>query len=64
LVFKEHEIIDALVLILDKKKPFCTSNLDIIKKYPVIGVLASGKAPGPLVWESYQLFYALRDEDS
>ena len=46
----------------DKKKDvFFTGNLDIIKKYPVIGVLASGKAPGPVVWESYQFFYALRD---
>ena len=49
-------------LISDKKKDvFFTGNLDIIKKYPVIGVLASGKAPGPVVWESYQFFYALRD---
>lgn len=44
-----------------KKEVFFTGNLDIIKKYPVIGVLASGKAPGPVVWESYQFFYALRD---
>ncbi len=51
-------------LIYDKKKDiFFTGNLDIIKKYPVIGVLASGKAPGPVVWESYQFFYALRDAD-
>ena len=49
-------------LISDKKKDvFFTGNLDIIKKHPVIGVLASGKAPGPVVWESYQFFYALRD---
>ncbi|MEA2040621.1 MAG: hypothetical protein U9N82_12485 [Thermodesulfobacteriota bacterium] len=49
-------------LISDKKKGvFFTGNLDIIKQYPVIGVLASGKAPGPVVWESYQFFYALRD---
>jgi hypothetical protein len=49
-------------LIPDKKKHvFFTGNLDIIKNYPVIGVLASGKAPGPVVWESYQFFYALRD---
>lgn len=46
-----------------EKEVFYAGNLDIIKKYPVIGVLASGKAPGPIVWESYQLFYALRDED-
>ena len=46
----------------DKKKDdFFTGNPDNIKKYPVIGVLASGKAPGPVVWESYQFFYALRD---
>ncbi len=44
-----------------KKGVFYVGNLDIIKKYPVIGVLASGKAPGPVVWESYQFFYALRD---
>ena len=49
-------------LIFDKKKDvFFTGNLDIIKKYSVLGVLASGKAPGPVVWESYQFFYALRD---
>lgn len=49
-------------LISDKKKDvFFTGNVDIINKYPVIGVLASGKAPGPVVWESYQFFYALRD---
>ena len=49
-------------LIPDKKKHiFFTGNLGIIKNYPVIGVLASGKAPGPVVWESYQFFYALRD---
>ena len=52
------------LLISDKKKKlFYAGNLDIIKKYPVIGVLASGKAPGPVVWETYQLFYALRDAD-
>ena len=46
----------------DKKKDaFFTGNPDNIKKYPVIGVLASGKAPGPVVWESYQFFYALHD---
>ena len=51
-------------LISDNKKDvFFTGQLDIIKKYPVIGVLASGKAPGPVVWESYQFFYALRDAD-
>ena len=46
-----------------KKKLFYAGNLDVIKNYPVIGVLASGKAPGPVVWAGYQLFYALRDED-
>ncbi|MBW1676109.1 MAG: hypothetical protein JRI80_13600 [Deltaproteobacteria bacterium] len=46
-----------------KKIPvFYEGNLDILKEYPVIGVLASGKAPGPVVWESYEIFYALRDE--
>ena len=46
----------------DKKKDaFFTGHLDIIKKYPAIGVLASGKAPGLVVWESYQFLYALRD---
>ncbi|OPX36888.1 MAG: hypothetical protein B1H12_06125 [Desulfobacteraceae bacterium 4484_190.2] len=51
-------------LISDNKKDvFFTGHLDIIKKYPVIGVLASGNAPGPVVWESYQFFYALRDAD-
>ncbi len=51
-------------LISDKKKDvFFSGNLDIIKKYPVIGVLASSKAPGPVVWESYQFFYGLRDAD-
>ena len=46
-----------------EKEVFYAGNLDIIKKYPVIGVLASGKAPGPVGWESYQFFYALRDAD-
>ncbi len=51
------------ILIGGKKTAvFYEGNLDIIKDYPVIGVLASGKAPGPVVWESYQFFYALRDE--
>lgn len=53
----------SLIISGKKKGVFYAGNLDIIKKYPVIGVLASGKAPGPVVWESYQLFYALRDED-
>jgi predicted Rossmann fold nucleotide-binding protein DprA/Smf involved in DNA uptake len=49
-------------LITDKKKEvFYAGDLDIIKKYPVIGVLASGKAPGTVVWDSYHFFYALRD---
>ena len=49
-------------LIPEKKKHiFFTGNFGIIKNYPVIGVLASGKTPGPVVWESYQFFYALRD---
>jgi predicted Rossmann fold nucleotide-binding protein DprA/Smf involved in DNA uptake len=51
----------SLVISGEKKEIFFTGNLDIIKDYPVIGVLASGKAPGPVVWESYQFFYALRD---
>jgi hypothetical protein len=51
-------------LIADKKKEvFYVGYLDIIKKNPVIGVLASGMAPGTVVWESYQLFYALRNAD-
>jgi len=51
------------LLVGDKKKEvFYTGNLDIIRKYPVIGVLASGNAPGPVVWETYQFFYALRNE--
>jgi hypothetical protein len=45
-----------------KRPVFFEGNLDILRDYPVIGVLASGKAPGPVVWESYQVFYALRDE--
>jgi len=50
------------ILVSEKKNDiFYTGNLDIVKKYPIIGVLASGKAPGPVVWESYQFFYALRD---
>ena len=54
-----------IALLIDNKEKvvFYAGNLDIIKKYPVIGVLASGKAPGPVVWESYQFFYALRDAD-
>ena len=49
-------------LIADKKKEtFYVGNLDIIEKKPVIGVLASGKAPGTVVWDSYHFFYALRD---
>ena len=52
----------SFLLILNQRQSvFYTGSLDIIKKYPVIGVLASGKAPGTVVWESYQLFYALRD---
>ncbi len=52
------------ILQIGDEKPavFYEGNLDILKDYPVIGVLASGKAPGPVVWESYQVFYALRDE--
>jgi len=46
----------------EKTAVFYEGNLDILRDYPVIGVLASGKAPGPVVWESYQVFYALRDE--
>ena len=46
-----------------RKKIFYAGDLDIIKKYPVIGVLASGKAPGTVVWDSYHFFYALRDAD-
>ena len=46
-----------------KTEIYYTGNLDIIRSYPVIGVLASGKTPGPVVWESYQLFYDLRDAD-
>lgn len=53
----------SLLISGKKKKLFYAGNLDVIKNYPVIGVLASGKAPGPIVWASYQLFYALRDED-
>lgn len=53
----------SLVISGEKKEVFFTGNFDIIKQYPVIGVLASGKAPGPVVWDSYQLFYTLRDED-
>ena len=36
--------------------------MDIIKKQPVVGVLASGKAPGAVVWDTYRFFYGLRDE--
>jgi len=51
------------LLVGDKEKEvFFTGNLDIVKDYPVIGVLASGKSPGPVVWETYQFFYALRNE--
>lgn len=45
-----------------KRPVFYAGNLDILKEYSVIGVLASGKAPGPVVWDSYQMFYALRNE--
>lgn len=49
-------------LIADKKKEvFYVGNLNIIKKNPVIGVLASSRAPGTVVWDSYHFFYALRD---
>ncbi|MCW7077112.1 MAG: hypothetical protein OCU18_07525 [Candidatus Syntrophoarchaeum sp.] len=52
------------LLVSDKKKEiYYAGNPDIVKKYPVIGVLASGKAPEPVVWDSYHLFYALRDSD-
>jgi len=46
-----------------KKSIFYAGNLGIINVCPVVGVLAAGKAPGPVVWESYQFFYALRDEN-
>ena len=52
----------SFLLILNQRQSvFYTGSLDIIKKYPVIGVLASGKAPGTVVWDSYHFFYALRD---
>ncbi|MCD6197760.1 MAG: hypothetical protein J7K15_04195 [Deltaproteobacteria bacterium] len=52
------------LLVSDKKKEiYYAGNPDIVKEYPVIGVLASGKAPGPVVWDSYHLFYALRDSE-
>jgi len=52
------------LLVSDKKKEiYYAGNPGIIEEYPVIGVLASGKAPGPVVWDSYHLFYALRDSD-
>ena len=50
----------TLLLSDTEKKIFYIGNLDIIKEYPVIGVLASSKTPGPVVWDSYQLFYDLR----
>lgn len=54
----------TILLIRGKdRRVFYEGNLDILKKHPVIGVLASGKAPGPVVWESYEVFYALRNEE-
>lgn len=51
-----------LSILNQKKRVYYAGNLDLIKKHPVIGVLASGKAPGPVVWETYRFFYELRDE--
>ena len=40
------------LLVSDKKKEiYYAGNPGIIEEYPVIGVLASGKAPGPVVWD-------------
>ena len=46
----------------NKKEVYYDGNLDVIRKYPVIGVLASSNAPGPVIWETYRFFYALRNE--
>jgi hypothetical protein len=42
----------SLLIGSKKKAVFYDGNLDIIKKYRIIGVLASGKAPGTVMWES------------
>ena len=61
---KEEKGRTTAQLTTDKKKEvFYAGDLDIIKKYPVIGVLASGGAPGTVVWDSYHFFYALRNAD-
>ena len=52
-----------LSILNQKKSIFYVGNLDLVKKHPVIGVLASGKAPGSVVWETYRFFYELRDEE-
>ncbi|MBU4414781.1 MAG: hypothetical protein KJ976_06710 [Proteobacteria bacterium] len=52
-----------LSILNQRKRIFYAGSLDIIKKYPVIGVLASGKAPGTVVWDTYRFFYSIRDEE-
>ena len=51
-----------LSILNQRKRIFYAGSLDIIKKYPVVGVLASGKAPGSVVWDTYRFFYSIRDE--
>lgn len=51
-----------LSILNQRKRIFYAGSLDIIKKYSVVGVLASGKAPGTVVWDTYRFFYSIRDE--